>query len=277
MKKIVCAALVLLLGLGKMEALPVGNPAQASLFVDQQICCEPSEELLLQIAHLRVGYYGDFVFQRDLETDNHRKVDFSRIATNAAYFSLNFFERAELFTTLGATRFKFNTSLGPFNSTNTSPRFELATSPAFSWSLGAHATLFRCKCLTLGMMGQYFQCHPKPRVLFIRADVGFYPDATTHRKYEEWQVGLGLAYRYNRYFVPYVAAKYNRACWHFHNETFVLADGNLATIPSLRSAKDWGYAIGLTFHPLMCKKMAVTAEGRFADEAAVHFNALVQF
>jgi major outer membrane protein len=263
----------------RVEALPVGNPSEASFF-NYMNCCEihaDNCELLFEIARLRIGYYGDFVFQRHLETVHGRHIDYSEIATNAAYIALNFFEVAELFTTVGASHFKLNTSLGPFNQTNPSPRFDFESSTAFSWSLGAHASLWEINCFTLGLMAQYYESRPKPRVLFVRTNVDARPDENSRRKYSEWQIGAGISCRYSEFFIPYAAVKYNEALWEFKNETFMLTQSTLATLPNLRSSKNLGVAVGLTLVPFECKKMALTIEGRFADETAAYFNALVQF
>ena len=280
MKKILLMA-VIFFGLEKGSALPIGNPSEASLFFHESHCCGDPYVLSLDIIRLGIGYYGDYVFNRYLETetdgsDTGRRIDYSQIYTNAGYLVLNFWDQFDFFTTFGTTKFKFNTSLGPFNGTNTSPRFDFESSTAFSWSVGARGTLWEYQCLSLGIEGQYFSSRPNPKVLFIRANVDDYPGKHNKRKYSEWQIGTGVSYRYSYYFVPYVAVKYARALWKFENQTFLVTD-TLATIPNLKSHKNWGYAIGATLAPWICKKIAVTVEGRFADEAAVYVNGQVRF
>ena len=268
MKKILFIALILL-GLEKVDALPVGNPSEASLF---------SQESSARSDRIRFGFgfYGDYVFNRNLETKTGKKIDYSQISTNAGYLVVNFWETVDLFAALGATQFAFNTSLAPFNSTNRSPRFDFTSLTTFSWSLGARATLWQYKRLALGLEGQYFSANPSPKVLFIRTNVDDYPDSSRKRTYSEWQIGTGISYRYNPYFVPYVAVKYSRAFWNFDNQTF-LVTGTQATLPSFRNSKNWGYAVGATLAPILAKKFALTVEGRFADETAVYVNGQIRF
>lgn len=262
--------------LGKTWALPVGNPAEASLFCDDAACCCPNSLFSLDSICWRVGFWGDFVFNRNFETVTGSKIDFSQRFTNAGYLAVNFCNVVDLFTTLGATKFRFNTSLGPFNAGNRSPRFDFQSSTAFSWSIGGRATLYRCKCLALGVEGQYFSSWPMARLLFVRANVDAYPDESSQRKYTEWQIGTGISYFYNRYFVPYFAVKYSHAFWNFNNQAFSVT-GTSAVLPSFRNRKNWGYAVGTTFIPCTCERLAVTVEGRFGDEAAFHVNSQVRF
>ena len=274
MKKIFLLAIIFL-NLGRVCALPVGNPSEARIFSDKPLGCDQfvfSSDAVVWC----IGYYGDYVFNRNLETDTHKKIDYSQMHTNAGYLALNCWDIFEVFTTLGVTKFRFNTSLKPFNGGNPSPRFEFESSTAFSWSVGARGVLFEYKSLSLGVEGQYFSTWPSAKRLFVRANVDAYPDESSQRKFSEWQVGAGISYRYSFYFVPYIAIKYADVFWEFDNQTFSLT-GTLATIPNLRNRKRVGYAIGATFAPFVCQKIAVTVEGRFSDETAVYVNGHIYF
>ncbi len=270
---------VFLLNVSYMDALPVGNPATPNFFPCPYYSLAPLDEdaeysFLFDNTKLGVGFYGDYVFQRYLKTSQNRMVDYSQIFTNGAYIIINFCQIADFFTTLGATKFKFSTSLGPFNPTNTSPRFDFLSSTTFSWSVGSHVKLLDYHCFVLGLTGQYFETHPKPEVLFVRANVNSYPDETTCRRYSEWQVAGGVSYMFCESFFPYLALKYNRVCWEFRDETFNITD-TLATIPTLKNAKRWGFAAGLALE--FCARVIINVEGRFVDENAVNATALFQF
>ena len=278
MKKIVFLA-VFVFSVAKSYSLPVGNPTGSSLFfyeVPRKACLCDENIFCWDGVRVGLGFYGDYVFNRNLETVTGKKVDFSHICTNAGYLSLNFWNVFDLFTTLGATKFTFNTSLGPFNSTNPSPRFDFESSSAFSWSIGARGTIWKYKQASLGVMSQYFSSCPAAKVLFVRANVDAHPDESSSRRYSEWQLGAGISYRYNCYFIPYAALKYNRALWEFNNQTFLVTDTPL-TIPNLRNDKCFGYAIGLELAPFKCEKVVLTVEGRFADENAVFVNGHLYF
>lgn len=275
-------AVIAFCSIKSVYALPVGNPSEPNVFIEEfactECCVDPCETSFFSIDAISViiGYYGDFVYNRHLETVTERQVDYCQISTNAGYFALCFWDLFDIFTTLGATKFTFNSSLGPFNSANPSPRFDFESATAFSWSIGARGILWEYQRATLGMMVQYFSSNPQAKVLFVRANVDAHPDESSKRRYSEYQLGMGFSYRYNDYFIPYAAIKYSRACWDFNDEIFSVT-GTLATIPDLRSSKDWGYAIGLTFIPFDCEKLAVTVEGRFADEAALNVNGQMRF
>lgn len=276
MKKILTLFIVLT-GLQNAVALPIGNPSEVTLFR----CALPFKErclCFLDQFRFSVGYYGDFVFNRHLETVTERQIDYSTLTTNAAYLALNFRNLFEIFSTLGATKIKFNTSFSPFNAEgdNPRPRFDFESTTAFSWSLGGRGTLYEYRHFALGIEGQYFSTETQGKVLFLRTNVNDYPSESSTRRYSEWQVGTGISWRYNPYFVPYAAIKYSRAFWDFDNQLFSIT-GTQAVIPSIRSAKNWGYAVGLTFAPFNCHDLALTVEGRFADEAALYVNAFLHF
>lgn len=282
MKKIVLFATALL-GFSQLQALPVGNPSEPSCFYNkdcerQWYCDACGQYLVFDFFNFRLGYYGDFVFNRHLETVAGRQIDYSRISTNAAYLAVNFLETFEVFSSLGASKLSFNTSFGPFNATNPGPKFDFETSTSFSWSVGARGTIWEWGCLSWGFEGQYFACNPPVKRMFLRTNVDEYPGESSRRKYSEWQVGSGFSYRYNDYFIPYIAAKYSSAFWAFHNQFFNLTNSaSSAIIPNCRSSNHWGYAVGVTFAPFHCNNIAVTAEGRFGDETAFYINAQMQY
>lgn len=260
----------------KALALPVGNPSEPSLFLAEDRCevieC-PSDNPCFKGMNFRIGYYGDFVFNRHLETVKDKDIDYTHITTNAGYFAFTCWELCELFATLGASKFSFNTSLSHFALDNPGPRFDFETSTAFSWSLGARGILWEYKCFSLGVMGQYFTSKPHTKVWYIRTNTSANQNSLSSR-YSEWQAGAGLSYRYSYYFVPYIALKWSRALWEFNDQGLFLTNGGtpVATMVNLQSAKHWGGAVGLSFAPFRCKNLAVTVEGRFGDETAVHVN-----
>lgn len=274
MKKILLIAVIFFVT--KLSALPVGNPKAASLFLSQSCVTVDTALPTLEALDLRAGYYGDFVFNRYFETVAGEHIDYSQIATNAGYVALSVWELLEIFTTLGVSRFSFNTSFKPFNPTNPSPRFDFRTSTCFSWSVGAHATLWQYRCFYLGLMAQYFSSKPR---------TGFWllPNLSANQnnersRYSEWQLGAGVAYRYSCYFVPYIAMKWSRALWELDQNLFGTSGGVPAgTLINLQSSKELGFVVGLSLAPFECENVAVTVEGRFGDEAALHVNGQLFF
>ena len=146
------------------------------------------------------------------------------------------------------------------------------------WSLGGRATLFQYQCLTLGLEGQYFATYPNVQRLYIAAGASSYPGDQLKTHYNEWQLATGLSYRYNFFFVPYVAVKYARSFWKLNDgNLFIIESNNNSFLYNLRGRKHWGYAIGLTLCPMVSQKIAVTVEGRFPDEKALYVNGQMRF
>jgi major outer membrane protein len=273
MKKLFSA--LLLLFSSHAYALPCGNPAEATLFYQETVfeCF-----CFTNIFSVGVGFYGDYVFNRHMQTTANKDIDTTKLFTNAGYLALNICRRIDIFTALGASRLSINTSLDAFNAADPHPLFELESGSAFSYSVGARATLYTYKCASLGVEGQYFATKPNVKRLYIAAGAVNYPDDELHTRYSEWQVGGGLSYRYNDYFVPYVAVKYARSFWKLNNgNLFIIESNNNTYLFNLRNQKTWGYAIGLTLCPLACEQLAVTAEVRFSDEKALYVNGQIRF
>lgn len=275
MKKLVLTALTVL-SCGGVIALPLGNPSDASLlcqgvFLDKT-CSDPCGSWL-DAFNFRFGFYGDYVYNRHMQAkgsqglvgSNDSIVERSQVFTNAGYLAVNFCNRFDIFATLGASNYRSDTSvIFPIDEVPSSTRFRIATSTHFSWSVGGRATVWECGCTALGIEGQYFQFRPEVTRLDLGDFASSYPNFDA--VYREWQVGLGISHRI-RCLVPYIGVKYSRAQFSYHPTT--------ATVFSYRNQKHWGYAVGTTL--VACDRISVTAEGRFADEKALHVNAQIRF
>ena len=257
-------------------ALPVGNPLEPCLY-DCNFDCD-DDKVVYSLFSYTVGFYGDYVFNRHMETVNNKNIDTTRLFTNAAYLGVNLCECIEVFTVLGVSRLSLNTSLGAFNPIDPHPLFEIESSSAFSYSVGARATLFEYRCAALGIEGQYFSTHPNIKRMYIAAGAVVYPDDDLRTRYCEWQVGGALSYCYNEFFIPYVGVKYARSYWRLDNGNIFLIESNTFThLFNLRNRRNWGYAVGLSLCPPVCEKIAVTAEARFGAEKALYINGQIQF
>src|SRR5262245_1833417 len=114
MKKLILTTLVCL-SMGIAYALPLGNPSEASLFKrgvllgasqcnKRDPCC-----FWFDAWNVRLGYYGDFVFNRNLKIDGEgldqgEDIEITQIFTNAGYLVLNLCDKLDIFGTLGASR-----------------------------------------------------------------------------------------------------------------------------------------------------------------------------
>lgn len=151
MKKLLKSVLVFaaLSSASSLQALPVGNPAEPSLMIDGILWegfggdpCDPCTTWCDAIS-LRLGYYGDYVFDRVLKTDVAKEFTMgteysadigtsqttattsntaygkhfqdAEMFTNAAFMALNIWDRFDVFCTLGATNGYLKGNSAAFN------------------------------------------------------------------------------------------------------------------------------------------------------------------
>ncbi|MBS0624055.1 MAG: hypothetical protein JSS62_05470 [Verrucomicrobia bacterium] len=283
MKKLFTTMLTVLAS-GAAFALPVGNPSEASLLCDG-ICweghcgdvCDPCLTWCDAFS-VRVGFYGDYVFQRNLKMQNnlssgtYQNIDQSTIFTNAGYIALNFWDRLDFFATLGASDWSLGGNTSSFNGTAGFWE-EVYSAPVFSWSVGTRGTLWECGCTAIGAEFQYFQFRAPIQGVVISPQ--YFNDATvaSTSRYYEWQVGLGISHRIHC-FVPYIAVKWSGAQLQLHNATNT-GTNSASILTKAKTAHLWGYAVGVSL--IDCEKAAITGEVRLGDESAAYINGQVRF
>lgn len=269
-------------------ALPIGNPMDANLYLNgifrndcEAYCCDPCDPCFnwCDAWSVRLGFYGDYVFNRHMELKGGGKKDIDdfEIYTNAAYLALNICDRVDIFTTLGATNFNLTANPKVFGVIS-SLRLKLETETSFSWSIGGRATIWSCDCFYFGIEGQYFATQPDVEVVEVAGFIPSYPDDDITLKYREWQVGLGAAYFFRVgcsgvSAIPYLGLKWAGSSADFNNGVPSPITG--LTLYDLENKKRWGWGLGMTL--LFCDALGVTVEGRWADEKAVHVNGQLRF
>lgn len=271
--KTVITIFLMLFSLRQGWALPVGNPADASLlcngiFLDKGCddgACGPN---WCQALSFRFGFYGDYVYNRYLQivAPTRNQIERSRLYTNAAYLALNGWNRLDLFASLGQSKATFSGNAESFGAPLPGQVLMVESRPSFSWSLGGRLTLWECRCFLLGVEGQYFRTQPPIQSVIIGGgnSLAIYPNFAT--RYREWQVGGGVAYR-TSLIVPYAALKYSRTRFH--------VDNMMGTGVNITNRKHWGYELGATI--VVCDAVSITTAGRFADEIAFHVNGQIRF
>lgn len=289
MKRLV-ATLLTFLTCGAAYALPVGNPSEASLFLNgawwDSYCCNPCDPCFswCDAWSFRIGYYGDFVFERHLKLDSGDRegggsnIDHTSLATNAGYLALNICDRIDIFGVVGATKIHIRTDAISYSPL--SFESELFFRTDFSWSVGGRATLWNCECFYVGLEGQYFHTNPDFDS-FLRYDTGTitYFNESSGVRYQEWQVGLGVSYRFatscpTLAMVPYAAVKWAGCRFNLDNFSPVIDDTPF-DFPKHENNKSWGYAVGMSL--TLCDMVGVTVEGRWADEKALYVNGEFRF
>lgn len=282
MKKLALTLLTVLTS-GAVYALPVGNPADASLlcdglFMEGSCCldaCDPCASWCDALS-FRVGFYGDYVFNRHLKidsNDSYADIEESVLNTNAAIVTMNIWDRLDVFATLGASHLFISTNASAFQGA-AGELYEIETETDFSWSAGLRATLWECGCTTLGAEFQYFYTRPDVSRVVQGEDAAVYPH-NVQAKYQEWQFGIGISHRINM-IVPYAAMKWGATKVNF-DDAIIDFPGSVpptTVLDDLKNQKDWGYAVGLSL--IDCDKASFTAEARFSDEKAVHIRAEVR-
>lgn len=292
MRKLVVTALAVI-GCGALYALPLGNPAEPSLYRNgvwwESSCadvCDPCFSWC-DAWSLRMGFYGNYVYNRHLQVDdkkaldnvNHKDLDHAQIFTNAGYIALNICDKFDVFTSLGVSRIdlEFNQKLIVPGSIFCA-RFDWSTT--FSWSVGARAVLWQCDCFLLGLEGEYFQTCPDFSRLctFINPSVNQVNINGVGTKFKEWQVGLGAAYqimtscpRFSM--VPYIGVTWSDV--RTEEASFALSPELPVTFPELSADQPWTFVVGNTFS--ICEMAGVTVEGRFGGESAVAVRGQVRF
>jgi major outer membrane protein len=266
-----------------LYGLPLRNPKEASLLSAGNCapllsCCNFGTDVIAT----GIGFYGDYVFDRHLKvrTPKWKRLDEARVNTNAALLSIDFWKRAELFTTLGGSNLSVRSRAASFGSAAPFD-FIIETETKFSWSVGANAILWQCGPFTLGMEAHYFRFRPKIKSARFETLNLLYPPHAVRARYEEWQIGAAIAYTYcmtdETFFVPYIGCEGSHVSGDFGNFTFSDPFFTTFTVhtPHFRSDKDFGYAVGLTLDG--CGQWELTAEARFLNEKACHIAAKFRF
>lgn len=280
MKKLVAITLTIL-SCGMAYALPLGNPAEASMLCDgiyfEGPCysfCQPGITWCNAFS-FRFGFYGDYVFNRHLECDENHIVDDiedTELFTNAAYLVANYWDKLDFFVTLGASNFRICTNAFTFNGPN-SQRFVLESETDFSWSVGVRLTFLQLGCTTLGAEGQYFFTKPHVTRVTVGDTNSNYPPNFIKLKYQEWQFGFGVSHRIWN-LVPYVGAKACGVKVDF-GDALIPVGASILSLPDLDNRFIGGFVIGVSL--VDCDRMALTVEARYPDEKALYANGQIRF
>jgi major outer membrane protein len=287
MKKLLMTMLAVL-SCGATYALPLGNPSEASLLCDgvfwEGHCGDLCDPCLTwcDAFSVRLGFYGDYVFNRYMEAkvgQSKRALDTAQAYTNAAYLAANFWDKVDIWGTLGSTSLEFTGDayvLAPTSGVFLPQQsFSLTGVEDFSWSIGTRATLWECGCTALGAEFQWFSTRQNIDSLIIDGAnrVTLAADQNVHVQYTDWQIGLGVSHRINM-FVPYIGVTWGTAQAKFGGAQVTLSDIIFA-LNDYESEKTWGYAVGTSL--VDCEKMALTVEVDLARTKAAYVNGQFRF
>ncbi len=282
-----------------LQALPLGNPWEASLFCDGQgIFCVDQECCGLincDKMKMRLGFYGDYVFNRKIEVrkKGNPDLDKTEIFTNAGLINVNVCDRFDFFATLGGTSFHVSSPESSFLHTGNTfnVNLDIRFNTAFSWSVGARGTLYNCGNFGIGSEIQYFFSNPHITSLYAPMDgaqLTTYPIDNLNMRYNELQVGLGISYNiclsdgFNS--LPYFGVAWSHARGRFGNaEDRILsldADGVAQGTGNVKfsdwvNQRYWGFVLGMTL--VGSERFNLGIEGRSSSEKALYFNSTIRF
>lgn len=297
MKKFLLVAALLI---SPLYALPIGNPMDASLYSTglfwEEGCgkhCSDPCFTWCDAWSLRLGFYGDYVYNRHMEELNvftwpsssagptlyHTlPVSYFEVTTNAGLITLNLCNRVDVFATLGTSSIIYEATTNSTGGSWITDLVEVRTESGFAWSAGGRLTLWNCGCFYCGLEGQY--AHSR---MPLKDFYGF-PFVSLDKvklDYSDWQVGLGISYFIpvsSVAFIPYAGLKWAGAkgSWSSPDGWIDRPDHKVKDyLFSLKASKHWGWGLGLTM--LISEMATVTVEGRWADEKAFSLNGQFRF
>lgn len=259
--------LIFLLLLMPLSAIALynGNPSLPMM---------PEEGLFISKEHwlgLKAGYEFNRVYDRKLHMEGQhlehctKKVQKYESLSNFGLVTLNFNDRAELFGSLGSLSSEI--SHHPFSDTKIS--YHSGTN--FAWGVGGRAILAYWGDLQLSVNAEYVKSHPGLSSLKVNGKS--YPTRHAEIDYCEWQVGIGVSYRFN-WFVPYIGVDYAD-----FRERIEHLDSIKFLIPSKHVTFKDTYPCGLFlgFGLAAQKAFQLNAEVRFINENAVSLSADFKF
>ena len=259
-----------------IDALPVGNPAAASLFPNGIIthgCTNPCSFWFpwTNDLHLRTGFYGDYVSERKLMRLYYRNRGgddrSASLNSNALILVANTFDWVEVFGVVGAAHLQI-ASVAEQTQSLTFLDFHSSN----CWSFGMRATGARFGNILLGGEAQYYRTEPNTESYTNLATGNVtYLTGMNRATYEEWQVGLGAtAYIQTSEelsFAPYIAFNVSNVRGDLRDIRF--QDGaTTINLFDLTASKICGLAVGSSL--ILNRQVGLTVEGRFANETALY-------
>lgn len=262
-------------------ALPLNNPALPQLTCDGVFfgCGCGTPMVTCDVLSVRLGYYGDFVFDNYMKVDqsNRGSIRLSRIYTNGGELDFNFWNRIEIFGVLGVGNVLIEAPISNFSVIGNPVNSVLSidTVSDFAWSVGGRVIVWQCGRLITGLEGQYYRTTPNINYLsdHFSTTPAYLND--TEIQYQSWQVGLGATYEVciNACFsfLPYASLAVSGANADMGNKRVALPDqNNTVELFDLRKERYFGYGFGGTLAG--GERVLITAEARFAYEKALFIS-----
>jgi hypothetical protein len=250
MRKIFPFLLILIVG-SPLFALYNSNPSEPMLLDEGLFLCQENA------IGLKVGYQGDYVWDRKLEARGsaHGRIDNFKFFANQGVLTINFLDVFEMFGSAGAMQARFH-----HRANLDGNRREYETADHFAWGAGARAIIASIRKVDLGVEGSYLQSHLPVRWNTLNG-TAYSTRADMH--YREWQIGIGLSYRVD-WFTPYAAVKYSNVFAEMKHVSPNIAPFSHFT---MHSRTHFGLALGCSLSTQ--KVFDLTCEVQLFDEQAI--------
>ena len=295
MKKVVFLGLCFA---GALQALPLVNPADSVMYTngifwhdgDRSSDWPCTDDCWLDSFSMRFGFYGDYVFNRNLKI-NYATVNSqwgswedggnfikTALSTNAGTVCINFRDWIEAYAAFGVSTifWELNT-----NDITGSGDFwaDVAFSPSVSYTVGATAPIFHKGGFVLGVQAQYFYLKESKGqgVRWCQLFQLIHYD-NAQPKYVEYQGAVAASYNFeSEYlsFIPFVGIQFSGVDWNLTKLDDLYSDLTVFRFPRARQQKVVGWTLGNSI--ILCNRGGVTAEARFANEKALHVSGQLVF
>lgn len=240
-------------------ALYMGNPAEPEIidtgFFISQDCS----------FGMKVGYQGDFVFDRLLKSyaGSHGKIDQFKLMMNQGALIFNYLDRFEIYGTVGSIRNHFW-----YRPRVDHRRREFETNNHWTAGGGARFLLAEWGNTGLGLDGKIQ--YGKPRIEWITVN-GVSFSSHGHVAYHEWQGSIAV-YHTAGFLTPYLGIKYTNV-----HATVVGLSRKVYPHRHFKMTNRcrFGMALGCTL--TQGKKVDATLEVQLIDEQGLTFSGNVRF
>jgi hypothetical protein len=242
-----------------LSALYMGNPAEpeiidCGLFISQDSCMS-----------VKVGYQGDFVFDRLLRSyaGSRGRIDRFNMTSNQGMIALNYLDRFELYGTVGSMNSSFW-----FRPSSDKMRREFETNNHWTAGGGARLLLAQWDNTGIGIDGKIQ--YGKPGIKWITVN-GVSHGTGSELIYREYQGSFAVFHTIDL-FTPYLGAKYSNV----HADVSGLSK---SVYPrkhfKMTNRSRFGMALGCTLS--QGKKIDINAEVQLIDELGVTIGGNLKF
>ena len=215
---------------------------------------------------LKIGYLFDYVYDRKLHLDgidqglSRKKVQKYESLSNFGSITANFNDRVEVFGLLGVMSSEL--SQKPFSNT----KITYHSNNQFAWGVGGRAIVAYWGDLQFCVNAQYVKSNP--HVSSLKVNGNSYSTHHTDIDYTQWQIGIGISYRFN-WVIPYVGVDYSdfrEKIAHLKSIKFVIPSAQV----TFKNSEMFGIFLGFGFAAPL--GFQVNMEARFINENALSLS-----